>query len=162
MPGAVTFPVNKVNTLFIVNKALPVNDYRLDYGVRSEVCRVIYGLPERSSSLPEEDYLHLGFEEGLHLGVLKALWNLLVFLRKSGRSLAFVHFFTTNPILFGPVVSRITGTRAVITFTGFGRVMSSTERKYRFVRPVYRILLRHSLRTAKLVLFQNRADHELL
>jgi glycosyltransferase involved in cell wall biosynthesis len=151
-------PAAKARTLFIVNKILPDNDYRLYYGEQSEVCEVIYGLPERSRGLRDEEYVHLGFEEGLHLGVLKALWDLFIYLNRNRRSLTFVHFFTTNPILFGPIIARLARVPYVITVTGFGRVTTSSDRKYALLRPIYRVLFGHALTNARLVLFQNRTD----
>ncbi|HUF38766.1 MAG TPA: glycosyltransferase, partial [Anaerolineales bacterium] len=149
---------SKKRALFIVNKILPDNDYRLFYGRRSAVCEVVYGLPERSPGLADDEYVRLGFEEGLHAGVLRALWDLYRYLRRSRGSLAFVHFFTTNPILFGPIIARLTGVPYVVTVTGFGRVTTSADRKYALLRPVYRFFFRHALRHARLVLFQNRSD----
>lgn len=154
--------MNKAASLFIVNKALPDSDYRLDYGARSQVCEVFYGLPERSALPPAERFVRIGFEEGLHPGVITALWDLHRYLRSRRGRLAFVHFYTTNPILLGPIVARLAGVPCVITFTGFGRVMSSTDRKYTLVRPLYSLLLRHAIRAARLVLFQNKADHARL
>ncbi len=155
-------PANKLKTLFVVNKVLPDSDYRLAYGEYSQVCDVVYGLPEKSIHLPEEKYVHIGFEEGLHFGVIKALWDLYVYLRRNRKKLTFVHLFTTNPILFGSFAAKLAGVPVVVTLTGFGRVMTSEKVKYRLLRPIYTFFFRFALLIARRIFFQNHADMKTL
>ena len=152
-------PANhKLKVLFVVNKILPDSDYRLAYGEYSKVCEVVYGLPKKTESLSEARYVKLGFEEGLDFGVLGALWDLYSYLRQNRKQLSLVHFFTTNPILFGSIVAKISKVPAIVTVTGFGRVMTNDNLKYRLLRPVYSALFYVALLFAERILFQNRPD----
>ena len=56
-----------MNILIIVNRQIPDNDYRLNYGRRSKLCEVTYGLPGKPPTLDNQHYVYMGFEESIKL-----------------------------------------------------------------------------------------------
>jgi len=151
-----------MRALYVVNKRLPVNDYRVVYPAHSALCSVSYALPERSAWIPQERFIKVGFGEGFHPADIYHFLELWMSLRQHRREFDFVHFYATSLILFGPQIAALAGLPSLITLTGFGRTFNSSALKYRLLRPIYKLLLRMAIRTSQAVLFQNHSDLRLL
>lgn len=158
MSSTALHSARKLYVLYVVNKRIPATDYRLLYSQQSKAVSVVYGLPGKPEQLEQERYVHMGFGEGLRLAFAVEFFRLLWFLLLERRHLDFVHFFSTNLILFGPLLAKAAGVPCLITVTGFGRVFSSTRWVYQCLRPFYLTLLWIAIRISHRVLFQNRGD----
>ena len=148
--------------LYVVNKKLPTSDYRICYGEISRVCEVLYGMPGKTDSLTDFSYVYMGFEEGWRFSYLLEFFRLYFYLRTQRRELDFVHFYSTNLILFGPIIAYFAGIQSIVTLTGFGRVFTSNKFNDKLLRPVYKFFLGISIRLSQQYLFQNHADLKLL
>lgn len=151
-----------VRLLYVVNKQIPEGDYRLAYGQQSQLCDVIYALPGKPRSLPEDRFVPMNFREGLRPAYLAEFGRLFAYLRRRRFDLDLVHLYSTNLILLGPLVARLAGVPSMITLTGFGRTFTSTQRKYRLLRPLYWTLLHLAAGLSRATLFQNHADMQTL
>lgn len=151
-------PDGRVEVLYVVNKTLPVTDYRLAFGRLSRVARVTYGLPTPVPGLPAERYLRVDLREGAGPRDGLPLLRLLAYLRRNRRRLALVHFFSTKLVLFGPLLASLAGVRSVVTVTGLGRTFSAPGPAYAALRRVYLRLAGGALRRSEAFLFQNRGD----
>jgi glycosyltransferase involved in cell wall biosynthesis len=151
-----------MRALYVANKRLPGNDYRIVYPAYSAFCSVCYVLPERPPGVRKVDFVEIGFGEGIHLADFFHLLELWVYLRNHRKEYDFVHFYATTLILFGPSIAAFTGLPCLITLTGFGRTFNSQVLKYRLLRPVYNLFLRIASRISHAVLFQNHADLALM
>jgi glycosyltransferase involved in cell wall biosynthesis/ribosomal protein S18 acetylase RimI-like enzyme len=145
-----------MNLLYVANKKLPPSDYRVQYGLTTQACRVFFGLPGRPEGVPENRFVPIDAGEGLRLADLRALVRLWAFLRRRG--VDYVHFSATVLILLGPYVAAAAGTACLITLTGFGRTFTSERFVYRLLRPLYWLLLGGAVRIAERVLLQNTGD----
>lgn len=144
--------------LNVANKQLPDHDYRIQYHELGSVAHVRYGLPGKPASLKPEEYIELGFSEGISLADIKHFYSLAKHLRRHGNQYDLIHFFSTKLQLFGPLFARMLGVGCVSTITGFGRTFNRQELRYRLLRPFYLLLLRLSVLLSKAVLFQNHGD----
>jgi glycosyltransferase involved in cell wall biosynthesis len=149
-----------MNLLYVGNKSVPSSDYRLQYGLTTEACRVFFGLPGRPEGVPESRFVRIDAGEGFRPSDLRALVSLWAFLRR--REVDYVHFSGTVMILLGPYAAAAAGTPCLITLTGFGRTFTSRRLAYRLLRPVYWLLLAGVVRIAERVLLQNTGDVALM
>lgn len=150
---------SKINLhgLYIANRFLPSNDYRIVYPAYSRICSITYGLPDWYNNRPPEDYLSIKFGEGFHLKDIYQLIKLFYYLRENRKKYDFVHFYATILILFGPLIAKFAGVPAIFTITGFGRTFTSKERRLFILRPIYFFFLCISILLSKGILFQNRS-----
>ncbi|HEU4885888.1 MAG TPA: glycosyltransferase [Longimicrobium sp.] len=148
----------RVEVLYVVNKTLPVTDYRLAFGRLSRVARVTYGLPDSVPGLSADRYLRVDLREGAGPRDGLPLLRLLAYLRRNRRRLALVHFFSTKLVLFGPLLASLAGVRSLVTVTGLGRTFSAPGPAYAALRRVYLFLVEGALRRSEAFLFQNRGD----
>lgn len=144
-----------MNLLFVANKILPPNDYRLAYARRTRQAFVRFALPNRPTGLDEDRFVRVGFTEGLSALDPYHFARLYWYLRRCRSGLHLTHFFSTKLILFGPVVARAAGMTSVITVTGLGRGFASTTFAYRAYQRLYRILMAASVGASSTVFFQN-------
>lgn len=151
-----------LRVLYVVNKKLPTSDYRVCYGEVSKVCKILYGMPGKTANLADSSYVYMGFEEGWRFSYLFVFFRLYFYLRIHRQELELVHFYSTNLILFGPMIAYVAGLRSIVTLTGFGRVFTSAKFTDKLLRPVYRFFLGISIRLSQRYLFQNHADLRLL
>ena len=151
----------QLHVLNLANKQLPDHDYRVQYRSLSQLARLTYGLPDKPDSLDADEFVKLGFREGLGIADLMHFWGLGKHLVKN-RKYDLVHCFSTKLQLLGPLVAKIAGVSSVSTITGFGRTFNRDELRYRLLRPFYMALLRRSVASAKAVFFQNHGDLQWL
>lgn len=151
-----------VRLLYVVNKQIPEGDYRLAYGRQTQVCDVVYALPGKPRSLPQDRFVPMNFREGLRPAYLAEFGRLFAYLRRRRSDIDLVHLYSTNLILLGPLVARLAGVPSMITLTGFGRTFTSAQHKYRLLRPIYWTLLRLAAGLSRATLFQNYADMQTL
>lgn len=154
--------VQKVRVLNLANKRLPCNDYRIKYANYGRMAKMSYGLPGKPECVEDEDYFELGFREGLGIGDLVHFARLMKHLVEHCESYDLLHCFSTKLQLLGPIVAKLTGSRAVSTITGFGRTFNRDELRFRVLRPLYLAVLRRSVSAAEAVFFQNHGDMEWL
>jgi len=128
----------------------------------SNICSIIYGLPEKPPSIDDDYFVQMSFGEGFRLRYLFSLLELWVYLRKNHHKIDLVHYYSSLLILFGPVIAWLAGVPSVVTVTGLGRIFSSKAQAYQVFQPIYFILFRMSTRFARRVLFQNRGDLAIL
>jgi glycosyltransferase involved in cell wall biosynthesis len=156
--GGQAAPDERLEVLYVVNKTLPVTDYRLAFGRLSQVARVTYGLPDPVPGLEPGRYLRVDLREGAGPRDGLPLLRLLTYLRRNRRRLALVHFFSTKLVLFGPLLASLAGVRSLVTVTGLGRTFSAPGPAYAALRRVYLFLVEGALRRSEAFLFQNRGD----
>ncbi len=147
-----------VRILYVANKQLPENDYRIGYRRTSSLAQVVYGLPGRPQGIELQAFVHCGFGEGVGIGDLRWFGALVRHLRTKKDSYRLVHFFSTKLQLLGPVCAAIAGVPSVTTITGFGRTFNRKELRYRLLRPAYLMLARISVSLGRATLFQNHGD----
>jgi glycosyltransferase involved in cell wall biosynthesis len=148
----------KIRVLHVANKALPLNDYRVNYLFTSQVSDVYFAMPGRTPNIPEDHYFAMAVGEGFQTAYLSELLRLFTLLKNHSVRFDAVHFYSTLLILLGPIIAKALGIPAIITITGFGRTFSSNDLKYRLLRPIYSLLLKFSLLISKAILFQNFSD----
>lgn len=144
--------------VLVVNETLPPGDYRVQFANLCQKWRVLIAMPGKAKGISEEQHVPFPFREGVHLGDIVVLWKLWLYLRTRRKRIALVHFFSTELVLFGPLVARLAGVPSLTTVTGLGRVFNDGRVRYRLLRGVYRVLLRLSGRCASAMLFQNMGD----
>ena len=93
-----------MNAFWIVNRQIPDNDYRLNYGRLSQRFTITYGLPGKPASLEPTKYVYMGFEESIRLADVSHYVNLFRYLKCFSSHYQLVHFFSTSLMLFGPIV----------------------------------------------------------
>lgn len=144
--------------LYVVNKTLPVTDYRLAFGRLSRVARVTYGLPDPVPGLDPGRFVRVDLREGAGARDAAPLLRLLGYLRRNRARLALVHFYSTKLVLFGPLLASMAGVRSLVTVTGLGRTFSGTGPAWAALRRVYLALTAGALRRSEAFLFQNHGD----
>ncbi|HEX2975635.1 MAG TPA: glycosyltransferase [Bacteroidales bacterium] len=128
----------------------------------SKVCTVLYGMPGKTEGLDDSSYIYMGFEEGWRWTYLLELFRLYKCLRTRRRKLYLVHFYSTNLILFGPIVAYLAGVPSIVTVTGFGRVFNNPAFPYKGMQILYWFLMKLSIRLSQYSLFQNHADMKFI
>lgn len=128
----------------------------------SKVCEVLYGLPGKTDGLDDSSYIYMGFEEGWRWTYFLELFRLYQYLRTQRRELYLVHFYSTNLILFGPIMAYLAGVPSIVTVTGFGRVFNNPAFPYKLMQVLYWFLMKLSICLSQYSLFQNHADMELV
>ena len=151
-------PDKLLRALYVANKYLPDNDYRVIYPRQSAVCLVTYALPRIPYGVDERYFTKVGFGEGVRIANLLHFLELFIYLVRNQKRLDFVHFYSTLLILLGPIVAWLAGLPSLITVTGLGRTFTSPQWKYRWLRPLYRALMGLAIRLSRAVLFQNHSD----
>ncbi len=144
--------------LLIGNKQLPDTDYRVRLAAHLPEHEVLLGLPGRPPTVPEDRYVSFGFREGVEAEDAAHWVRLGRYLRRERRRLDVAHFFSTQLVLFGPLVARAARVRPWVTVTGYGRVFNEDTRRSRALRPIYKSMMAASFRAAERVFFQNRGD----
>ena len=144
--------------LFVANKKLPPNDYRIGVAKVCPELKIIYGLPGRTNGLRDDQFVQLPFEEGVSISDVVNFLQLGRYLWSTRRRLSACHFFSTKLILFGPIVSAVVGVPSIVTVTGLGRSFVDKGLMARILRVLYLLLLRISASLSQRVLFQNRGD----
>ncbi|MFC2053447.1 glycosyltransferase [Chloroflexota bacterium] len=148
-----------MHALYVANKTLPSNDYRVIYPKWSQFCSVTYALPSIPEGVDAHNFTLVGFDEGLPTSAVLHYFKFLAYLYRNRKTFDFIHYFSTGLILFGPLISRLVGVPCLITVTGFGRTFTNPEPKYRLLRPVYWLLMRLAVHLSKGIFFQNHTDH---
>lgn len=150
--------------LNVVNKQLPPQDYRVRYPSFSSIpgLRCRFAMPGRPETVDTDDFVRMGFGEGVGLSDILHFLALYRDLAANRRRYRAVHFFSTKLHLFGPVIAWFAGVPSIVTITGFGRVFSRPEWYYRPLRLLYLALLKTAGRLSHAVLMQNRGDMERL
>lgn len=151
-----------IRVLYVINIKLPSSDYRISYGKGSKIVKIIYGMPGITEGLPKSDYVYMGFREGWRYSYLLDFIRLYYYLITHRHELDLVHFYTTNLILFGPIIAHFARVKSVVTLTGFGRVFTNDKLINKLLRPIYKFFLGNSIHLSQLYLFQNHADLKLL
>lgn len=150
--------MEKLRVLHVTNKKLPGTDYRIRYSEESTVCEASFAMPGISDGLTPQQVIRVNFREGLVASFPIDLFRLCVYLRKNRDFIDWVHFYSTNLILFGPIIAWLAGVKSLFTLTGFGRLFSSESCLYRSLRPLYWQLFRCAASLSGAVLFQNMED----
>jgi glycosyltransferase involved in cell wall biosynthesis len=150
--------MTRANILYVVNKQLPANDYRINYPQMSQVADIWFGMPGRTETVAPDRYVRFDFKEGLRPRYFVEFVRLWRYLRHNRAQIDLVHFFSTNLMLFGPLIAFLAGKPSVVTVTGFGRTFNSDVWQMRLIRPIYNLLFSLTLHLARSVLFQNYAE----
>lgn len=69
------------NVLYVVNKKLPANDYRINYPQFSSWANVWFGMPGRTETIAPDHFVRFNFMEGLRLSYFIEFVRLWRFLR---------------------------------------------------------------------------------
>lgn len=154
--------LNRAIVFNVANKQLPVTDYRVLYAKASSVADVHFGLPGKPATVDSDHFVRMEFHEGLQVKYLLSSAQLLIYLWRNRSRIDLVHFYSTNLILIGPILATIARLPCIVTVTGFGRVFSSSARRYRALQPLYMLLLRLTILLSFRTLLQNRQDLMLL
>ncbi|MGI9952919.1 glycosyltransferase [Moorellaceae bacterium AZ2] len=144
--------------LYVANKKLPDNDYRVMYGKKHSKYHILYALPEPPEGVPAERFVPMNFREGFVAGDLRAFFQLWSYLRQQYKAIDLVHFYSTKLVLLGPIIAWLAGVPSMVTVTGLGRVYSQDGVVYRLLRFLYRGLMAMSIALSRAVLFQNHGD----
>jgi glycosyltransferase involved in cell wall biosynthesis len=144
--------------LYVANKTLPRNDYRLLYSDMRPEHTIIYALPKPIKGGEDKPFFKVGFTEGVRYTDIFSFIKLLVYLLANRRRLDLVHFYSTKLILFGPLVTALVGMPSIITITGLGRTFSGTSLRHRALQSIYGSIMRLAIRNSSFVLFQNHGD----
>lgn len=144
--------------LYVANKRLPPSDYRIQFGRDNPDYRIIYALPERSDGLAPENFVSIGFREGVEASDLVHFAQLYRYLIQNRHIIELVHFYSTKLVLFGPLLAAAARVPSMITITGLGRAFDSDARHWIPVRRLYMWLLARAIRRSRRVLFQNQAQ----
>lgn len=145
--------------LFVINKKIPENDYRLQYVNSSDKFDINIALPQKPLGLVDDKYLCMKFCEGLSIRNLFELFNLWKYLVRD-KSINTVHFFSTILIIFGPFITKFSNKFSIITITGLGRTFDNNSKNiinlFSIQKFIYKNLMGNSIKCTKSVLFQNR------
>ncbi|MEC7264838.1 MAG: glycosyltransferase, partial [Bacteroidota bacterium] len=69
--------------------------------------------------------------------------------------------YTIKPVIYGSMAANMTGTPTISLITGLGFTFSGTSSKARVLQRVTELLYKLSIRKNRLIVFQNRDDHQL-
>jgi glycosyltransferase involved in cell wall biosynthesis len=144
--------------LFVANKVLPENDSRVIYSERTDACTITFALPDRPRGVDRENYVKVGFGEGIKIADITHFYSLYFYMRKNRNKFFLVHFNATTLVLLGPIFAKLAGIPCILTITGLGRIFSNPNLQY--LKPIYYLFLTISICLSEVVLFQNHIDQE--
>ncbi len=119
-------------------------------------------MPGKTDGLSNSSYIYMGFAEGWQFSYVSDFLHLYLYLKTHRSEIDLVHFFTTNLILFGPIIAYFAQVPSLVTLTGFGRVFTNTKLINRVLQPIYKVFLGISIRLSLRYLLQNFSDMRLL
>jgi hypothetical protein len=144
-----------IKILKVLNKKIPTHDYRISLASCAEL-DITFAMPSDEESHPSIKLVDIDFFGGFNLWRdIKAMFKLIVHIRNNKYDI--IHWYSSKYYLTGPLLSWFfCGSRSVITINGLGRVF--VDRKLFFLKPIFILLLRISIKIAKAYSVQNTDD----
>lgn len=149
--------MKRLNIVLCANKKVPESDHRLAYSRMSRICKFTFAFPSKPESLPNEEFIPVKIGEGFRFRYLIELFRFICKVSKLEK-VQIIHFLSTVMVLFGPTLAKMCRLNSIITITGFGRIFSNTDGKFRLLKKFYLVLLFFSTHNSKRVFFQNHGD----
>jgi len=143
------------NVLLILNKDIPIFDYRVHLG-EIQNFQIHFIVPPNNKKYPNIIKHEIELQGGFSLkkdfrGYRKIFKHLL----KNNYDI--IHYYSSKYYLLGPLLSILTGNKKnIITINGFGKVF--TSKKYFILRPLFISILFLSTIIAKKIIVQNHDD----
>jgi glycosyltransferase involved in cell wall biosynthesis len=148
--------------LYVANKRLPSNDYRILFGRAYTGYRIIYALPEMTPGLDVNRFVKIGFRESISIDDISNFYRLACYLARNKKHLSLTHYYSTKLILVGPILSAMLGIQSIVTLTGLGRTFVNRGPMFSILRSIYMVLMYISSCISQRILFQNYGDMQML
>ncbi|WP_159076428.1 glycosyltransferase family 4 protein [Flagellimonas amoyensis] len=127
------------------------------YGVAPDMSQEIHSKLTEMGAIPLEYQLQ---RTGMNpLKDLKSILELRKIIKAHDIDLVFP--YTIKPVIYGSIAANMSKIPAVSLITGLGFTFTGTSKKARTLQKITELLYKVSIRKNKLVIFQNRDDHEL-
>lgn len=147
--------INMIKILQILNKDVPVFDYRAHL-YKLKDFHIEFIVPPTEKSYKNIKKYHIDLSEGFDLiKEIKSLINLYIFLLKHRYGV--LHWYSTKYYVLGPILAIFTfHFKNIITVNGFGRIFTSD--KYKYLKPIFISLFLISSLIVKKIILQNIDD----
>ena len=94
----------KYKLIYLTSGKLSPNDYRIMYSKYSNVAEIIFGMPGKTRTLNKDFYFKTSIGEGFKLSYFSGLYKLYKYFKHNKSNIDCIHFYSTNYILFGPLI----------------------------------------------------------